>query len=113
MLLDSGVLKICKIDAQPNKGGMPREKLVPVSSHFYGERTVGYSRMYAAMGVNEQVDMLVRIWQDRTVRVGMVAVLEDGEQLRINGVQQTMDEDGLKVTDVSLARLERNYDIAE
>lgn len=113
MLLDSGVVKICRIDSQTNQGGMPREKLVPISSHFYGERTVGYSRMYAAMGVNEQVDMLIRIWEDRSVRAGMVALLESGEQYRINGVQQITDEDGLKVTDLSLARLGANYDIAD
>lgn len=113
MLLDSGLLRICRIDAAENAGGLPKETLVQLSTHFYGERTVGYRRMYAAMGVNEQVDMLVRIWQDRAVRVGMVAVLEDGEQLRVNGVQQTVDEDGIKVTDLSLARLEANYDIAE
>lgn len=111
MLLDSGVVKICKIVSTTNAGKMPAETLTEVCTQFYGERTVGYSRMYAAMGVNEQVDMLVRIWQDRQVRVGMVAVLENNEQLRINGVQQTIDEDGIKVTDLSLARLEANYDI--
>lgn len=63
------------------------------------------------MWVNEQVDMLVRIWSDTSIRIGMFAVLEGNVQYRIDNVQQLFDEDGLRVTDLTLRRLDSNYDV--
>lgn len=112
MLLDSGTLTICKIGYADDSGKTPKGKLFPLREHYYGERTVGYGRQYAAKGANEQVDMLVRIWQDRGARIGMYAVLENGEQYRIDNVQQLKDDDGLAVTDLTMRRLDDLYDIA-
>ena len=92
---------------------MPQEKLIPRSVHYYGERTVGYGRQYAAKGVQEQVDMLVRIWQDRGVRIGMYILLETEEQFRIDNVQHLLDEDGLRVTDITLQRVDDLYDVEQ
>ena len=33
------------------------------------------------------------------------------EQYRIDNVQHLLDEDGLKVTDLTLYRMEQNYDL--
>lgn len=112
MLLDSGVLTLCTLQNTAAPGAMPAERLVPQSQHWYGERTIGYGRQYEAKGVNEQIDLLARIWQDRTARIGMYALLDNGEQYRIDNVQQTWDDDGLRVTDLTLRRLETLYDVA-
>lgn len=112
MLLDSGTLQICRLDNEAGAGDMPRDRLVPLRAHYYGERAVGYGRQYAAKGVNEQVDMVARIWQDREARIGMYAVTDGGNQYRIDNVQQLFDEDGLRVTDLTLSRLEALYDIS-
>lgn len=111
-ILDDGIIKICTLTNDAESGQMPRERLVPKSEHYYGERTVGYGRQYAAKGVNEQVDMLVRIWQDRSVRIGMYVVTEGEGQFRIDNVQHLLDDDGLRVTDLSLSRLEELYDVS-
>lgn len=111
MLFDDGILQICTLKNKAESGEMPKEALVPGKEHFYGERTVGYGRQYAAKGVNEQVDMLVRIWQDRSIRIGMY-VLVDGDQYRIDNVQHLYDDDGLRVTDLTLQRLEELYDVS-
>lgn len=111
MILDDGVVWICSLDNAAGKGEMPRQKLTRKSEHLYGERTVGFGRQYAAKGVNEQVDMLIRIWQDRSIRIGMYAVLGNGEQYRIDFAQHLADEDGLKVTDLTLRRMDDLYDI--
>ena len=111
MLLDSGELTLCTARDVSKPGAMPVYLLIPRNVHFYGERTIGYGRQYAAMGVNEQVDLLVRIWQDRSARIGMYAVIDD-EQYRIDNVQHLTDEEGLKVTDLTLRRLDDLYDIA-
>lgn len=111
MLLDDGILWTCSLTNAATKGSMPKKKLQKVTEYCYGERIVGYGRQYAAKGVNEQVDMLVRIWQDRSIRIGMYALVNDEEQFRIDNVQHLTDEDGLKVTDLTLRRVDDLYDV--
>lgn len=116
---DAGLVTICTLDDMADPGNMPDEKLNPQSQHYFEERSVGYNRQYAAMGVNERVDMLIRIWREPTVRIGMYALLtdyegqvnENGDQYRINNVQHLLDDDGLKVTDLSLYRMDELYEV--
>jgi hypothetical protein len=112
MLFDAGSLTLCTLENGSLPGEMPVMQLKKQSSRFYGERTVGYSRQYAAFGVNQQIDLLVRIWQDRSAKIGMYVLLEDGSQYRIDNVQHLVDESGLKVTDLTLFQLEKYYDVA-
>ena len=112
MLLDAGILKICRLEEKSEGGSMAKEMLVEVRRHYYGERTIGFSRQYAAKGVNQQVDLLAEIWQDREIRAGMYAVDDTDTQYRIDQVQHKENEDGLRVTWLSLSRLEALYDIA-
>lgn len=112
MLLDSGVLTLCRLENTAPGGAMPRMRLVPVERCFYGERTVGYNRQYAALGVNERVDLLARVWQSRAARAGMFALLEDGAQYRVALAQQLWDDNGLRVTDLTLERIDALYDVA-
>lgn len=111
MLHDSGIITICALKNTAAKGLKPKEQLVILSEHFYGERTIGYGRQYAAKGVNEQVDLLAEIWQDRSVRIGMYAVDENGDQYRIDNVQHTADDDGLLITLLTMRRLDQLYDV--
>lgn len=111
MLLDAGTLTLCTLQNTAPAGAMPAEILVPGETSFYGERTVGYNRQYAAMGVNEQIDMIARIWQNRAARAGMYALLDNGEQYRITFAQQLLDDDGLRVTDLTLERVDKLYDV--
>ena len=99
MILDSGILTICKVTTEGENGTMPKEHLQQLHSCFYGERTVGFGRYYAAKGADEQIDLLVRIWEDRTVRAGMYAVLENGEQYRVVIVMNMMDKKGHRSRD--------------
>lgn len=116
---DAGLVTICTLDDMAEPGNMPDEKLNPLSQHYFEERSVGYNRQYAAMGVNERVDMLIRIWREPTVRIGMYALLtdyegqvnENGDQYRIDNVQHLLDDDGLKVTDLSLYRMDELYEV--
>ena len=112
MTFDDGIISICTLDSVEEPGDMPREQLVQKSQHFFGERTVGITRQYQAKSVSEQVDRLVRTWQDRTIRIGMYGVIEE-EQYRIDNVQHLKDEDGLLVTDITLRRLDELYEIDE
>lgn len=116
---DAGLVTICTLDDMAEPGNMPDEKLNPLSQHYFEERSVGYNRQYAAMGVNERVDMLIRIWREPTVRIGMYALLtdyegqvnENGDQYRIDNVQHLLDDDGLKITDLTLYRMDELYEV--
>ena len=113
MLHDAGTLTLCSVKNVAKPGNMCAEVLVKGTTHYYGECTVGFGRQYAAKGVSEQVDLLAEIWQDRTACIGMYAVSDTGEQYRIDNVQHKLSEDGLRITWLSLRRLDDLYDIAE
>lgn len=120
-MMDSGIVHICNLTNSASDGDMPSEVLAVTDSYYFETRTVGYNRQYAAKGVNERVDMLVRVWQDQSIRIGMYAVLTDydgqdnadGDQFRIDNVQHLTNDDGLKVTDLTLYRLDELYEIAD
>ena len=112
-MMDSGTCRIYTVTDAAENGEMPAPTL-----HEYGDyewsfedRMISYSRQYAAMGVDQQIDRIIRTWRT-PVRIGDVVVIE-GEQYRIDNVQPTLDDDSLQVTDLTLRRLEENYDIAE
>lgn len=114
-MLFEGKVKICSLRNVSAQGRMPVELLVEKSEAYYGERVVGFSRQYAAMGADQRVDKLIRIWRDETINVKDYAVLDgiSSEQYRIDNIQHLLDEDGLKVTDLTLYRLEQNYNLQE
>lgn len=113
--MQAGKVTICDLVNTADAGAMPVEKLSPVTAALFEERAVGYNRFYAAQGVNQQIDLLIRVWR-MAVQIGQYAVLEMSEnngQYRITNVQNLMNDDGLKVTDLTLSRLDSNYDVVE
>lgn len=112
MLFDSGIIKFYNLENIALNGEMPKQRLVFHKKAYYGERTIGFSRFYDAKGVNEQIDLLVRIWADRSIRIGMYAIAND-VQYRISNIQQIVADDGLRVTDVTLERIDELYDVIE
>ena len=112
---DGGIITVCELTNTAETGEMPKDRLSPVFSDYFEERLVGYGRFYQAKGVQESIDMLVRINRTTSARIGMYAVLsmsENDGQYRITNVQQMLDFDNLKCTDLTLSRLERLYDVA-
>ena len=107
------LLTLYKLVNTAEKGLKPTYKLSWLSTEFYAERVVGYNRQYAALGANQSIDALVRIWRNMEIKANDYAVLEDENQYRISFVQHLTDEDGLEVTDLTLSRLESNYDVAD
>lgn len=124
-MMNDGLVVLCNLKNLAEPGDMPKEVLVPLTEDdeppewSFEDRAIGYNRQYVAKGVSERIDMLIRIWR-APARIGMYAVLTDyegqknpeGDQYRIDNVQHTLDSDGLKVTDLTLYRLEDLYDIS-
>ena len=75
---------------------------------------IGFQRQYAAKGVNEQVDMIIRIHFEKRARIGMYAILGNGEQFEIRNVSHASDNvTRLKYTELTLQRKEGFYDLSE
>lgn len=116
--MDAGLVTLCNLVNTAEDGDMPKEQLVPVDTWQFEERAVGYNRFYAAAGANQRVDMLIRIWR-APAHIGQYAVLTDyegqenegGDQYQIDSVQQLLDRNGLKVTDLTLRRVDKLYEV--
>lgn len=110
MMLADGTLRLYILENIAEAGAMPVSMLVEKYDKdiFFADRVVGYNRQYAAMGADQYVSKLVRIW-DIPVEAGEYAVI-DGAQYRIDMVQRLKDDGGLKVCDLTLAKLEERYD---
>ena len=110
MMLADGTLKAYTLENVAEAGQMPVSKLVLKYSQdiFYADRVVGYGRQYAAMGVDQLISKLVRIW-DYPIEIGDYVIIDD-VQYRVDNAQPLRDEDGLKVRDLTLSKLEERYD---
>lgn len=107
---DMGILKLCELTSTSAAGDFPAERLVEVATAYYAEKTVGYNRIYAAKGANEEIDMVVRCYNTDVPYSAKYAVLEGGDQYRISVKQKMVDEDA---TDLTLVRMESYYDVSE
>lgn len=119
-LLDDGLVQFCNLTNTADTGGMPVYTLTEVGEpQSFAEITVGMTRQYLAKGVDEQIDMMIQIWPEAVrPRIGQIAVLtfyeyqedETGDQYRITNVQRVDSDDGLQFFQLTLQRLEDNYD---
>ena len=117
-IYNDGTIQICNLVNSAEEGDMPNYKLESVYKSGYIEREVGINRYYAAQGVSSQVDMLVRIPAMGHARpmVKQYALIHDfhacnvEDQYRITMVQLTTNNDGFRVYDIQLERLDKNYD---
>ena len=117
-MMDDGLVTLCTLENTAENGDMPKEMLVSTQTLMFESRNIGVTRFYAAQGANQQIDMLIRVWRVNA-KVGMYAVLADyegqeneaGDQYQIDAVQQTLNANGLKVTDLTLRRVDRLYEV--
>lgn len=65
------------------KGLMPKEQLVKTGEEYYGSRVIGYNRQYAALGADQRIDELVRIWRNNQVRANHYAVLRTASSIAL------------------------------
>ena len=111
---DDGILTFYELTNTAEPGRMPVEQLVSVGTAYYGRMRVGVTRLYAALGANKSIDLLVRCYNTPEVPEGtkraMFVILEDNRQYRIDAVQEQTDLDAV---DLTLVRLEDFYDVAD
>lgn len=104
---DAGILKYYTLTNTAAPGLMPKEQLVLSGSAYYFERTIGATRAYNALAANQRIDKLVRCYNSNIPVSVEYAILEDGNQYRINLKQVQGDH-----VDLTLERLEEFLDVS-
>lgn len=109
-----GYCELCTVTNTAAAGDLPVEKLTIVDTAYYEKRTVGYNRMYAAMGANQSIDMLIRVFNTvaPTANKELYVVFPDDNsvQYRVAMVQEIVDQEAL---DLTLERMEDLYEVVE
>ena len=111
-----GILYICKLENTAEAGFMPVQKLVPLVSAYYRKRTVGYNRLYAAMGANKEISLLVRCfntevpdYNEQLYVVFPKEPLSDSEQFRVSAIQEIVEDGAI---DLTLSKMEELFNVA-
>ena len=113
-----GILFICKLENAAAAGFMPVQKLVPLVDAYYRKRTVGYNRLYAAMGANKEISLLVRCFNTEVPDYNeqLYAVFltsKEGEpmkleQFRVSAIQEIVEDGAI---DLTLSKMEELFDV--
>ena len=112
MTYDDGIVGVYEIKSGKDASGKPIKGIALKEKFYFGYDVLGLNRYYTALQANQQIDAVLNTpgWND--VHAGKdIAVLEDGSQYTIQMVQKMLDEDGLRITKLSLERLTKNYDV--
>lgn len=107
-----GILRICTLENVASPGYMPVEQLVMNCEAYYRKRTVGYNRMYAAMGANKSIDLLVRCFNIQvpsyTRELYVIFPDDNSVQYRVSAIQEIVEDGAI---DLTLERMETLYDV--
>lgn len=111
MTFDDGILTIYKVENTAHPGQMPVEGLTEKDRYYYGFDTLGINRFYTALQAQQQIEAVVNVpgWGD--IAATDVCALDNGDQFRIAMRQPTLDDNGLRITKLSLERINEKYAI--
>lgn len=110
MTYDDGVVRIYLIGDISAEGGLPVEGLVFDEAFHFAYYTLGISRFYTAKQAHQMIEAVIEIpgWKPYQNDL-TVAILEGGTQYIVRLVQPVVDDDGLRVTRLSLERIHEDY----
>lgn len=120
--MNDGIIGIYRLENTAEAGAMPVYRLNLLFRAYFSRQRIGVTRLYAALGINAQVDAVLRLFN---VPLGMelsampkdlyaVYSPSDGEdddavQYRITLVQEVVERDAV---DITVERMDEFYDIA-
>lgn len=106
MTFDDGILTVYTMQDVAENGGKPNYKPVYKASYYFCFDILGFSRYYTALQAKTQLSDVVNVpeWVDIAVS-DTVRLEKGGVEYRIAQVQKMYDENGLKITKLSLERV--------
>lgn len=111
-MTNDGILGVYKLTNTATAGYMPQMQLVKLFDAYYSRMRVGVTRLYAAIGVNAQVDGVFRLWNTRigeAMPKDLYAVAGDN-QYRITLAQDVVERDAV---DITVQKIDDLFTIAE
>lgn len=112
MTFDDGIIKIYFVTNSAPAGAKPVRALVFQEAFHFGYDTLGINRYYIAKQAHEKIEAVINIPGWQRIPVESVAIDEEDAQFIVRMVQPQTDEDGLRITKLSLERLTENYAIS-
>lgn len=113
MTFDDGILIIYDIQNSASPGKKPIKMLREKTRSYYAFDRIGVTRYYAAKQANQTVEAVVNLpdWID--VCADDVCILQEKPdiQYQIDMVQPEYDENGLKITKLTLGRVGQKYEM--
>lgn len=112
MTFDDGIVGIYSLTQTTEAGTKPKKGITLVASFYFGYDNLGFQRYYTALQANQQISAVINIpgWEELDPAT-TVAVMEDGKQYRVQLAQPQTDENGLRITKLSLERIHEDYDV--
>lgn len=109
MTFDDGILTIYREENMAKPGERPVPGLVEKEKFYFSFDTLGINRYYTAMQNQQQIEAVVNIpgWSD--IVSTDICVLESGQQYKIGMLQPMTDENGQRITKISLERISEDY----
>lgn len=104
MTFDDGIIDIYSLENIADKGDQPKYDLIYKSSYYFSYKTLGLTRYYTALANNEKIENVVTIYQDRKIKTSDIVKFDDGTFYEIKLIQHTTDENGIKISNLSLER---------
>ena len=111
-MTNDGLLGVYRLVNTADAGYMPQMQLVKLFDAYFSRQRVGVTRLYAAIGVNAQLDAVFRLWNTRIEEAmpkDLYAVVE-GTQYRITLVQDVVERDAV---DITVQKIDDLFTIAE
>ncbi len=118
MTFDDGIVGVYELTQVKIPGKMPVDGLTLTDRFYFGYETLGINRYYTALQAKQQIEAVVSVpgWNEIKANRHIAIIADpDGnltaecDQYRIVMVQLTTDEDGLRITKLSLERIGDNY----
>ena len=111
-MTNDGILGVYRLVNTADAGYMPQMQLVKLFDAYFSRQRVGVTRLYAAIGVNAQLDAVFRLWNTRIEEAmpkDLYAVVE-GTQYRITLAQDVVERDAV---DITVQKIDDLFTIAE
>lgn len=111
MTFDDGIVIFYKVTNVAENGKKPVKGLESYARYLFGFSTLGINRYYTALQAHQQIEAVINVPGWELIPVESVALLETGLQYTVQMTQHMLDENGLKITRISLERNGENYAI--
>lgn len=111
-MFDDGIALFYEKVNVADNGRMPQTNIRLVTQEYFENRTIGFNRMYARIGVNIRISKVIRFWINDKVTADMVCVIDD-EQYLIEYTTIVQNEQGLDCMEATLTKVENWYDEEE